>query len=429
MGTYSHLYVGDYPVFWTKSAVEPYIMTIFREMDKRVFERTVAERNQFTWSRLEDKERVETAFEYTNTVGVIKARLDIMGFSLERVRREFYEFKDYEIEELKYKAESGLGAGGLEPYWLEEQRLLEGSTFEDFLSAFKEIVEKGLRRSYASDDESPLLNHLLKYDGDIYCQFPSSDLRGFLRAFLEVFPDDALVTQDITDLVDAGYYDPEAAVCDLAISQLTYDYPVNEKIIILTEGSTDKNVLEKSLLLLYPHLFDYYSFMDFGVSNASGSAGTLVSTIKAFVGSGISNRVIAVFDNDTAAQVAMRGLKRTTIPENIKILRYPDIEIAKKYPTLGPGGTTELDINGLACGIELYFGVDVLTRDGQLVPIQWKGYDVTVNQYQGEIMRKQELQEAFFEKLSKCTSDPSLIAKTDWSSIRLVLSEIFHAFQ
>lgn len=169
--------------------------------------------------------------------------------------------------------------------------------------------------------------------------------------------------------------------------------------------------------------------MDFGISNAPGSAGTLVSTIKAFVGSGISNRIIALFDNDTAAQVAIKGLSRTAIPQNIKVLRLPILQLAERYPTLGPSGVSELNINGLACSIELYFGVDILAHGGQLTPVQWKGFDVSINQYQGEILKKQELQNLFLQKLADCSNDPDLIGKTDWSGMRILLAEIFGAFQ
>ena len=67
--------------------------------------------------------------------------------------------------------------------------------------------------------------------------------------------------------------------------------------------------------------------------------------------------------------------------------------------------------------------------DGELSPIQWKGYIDGVNKYQGEVMNKAKLQELFKEKLSKCIADKKLLEKTDWGEIEFILSEIFHAFQ
>jgi hypothetical protein len=434
MGTYTELYIDGYPTYPTKSQVDPVVMTIFRETDRRVFERNVSERNPYTWGHIEDTGEIETVYEYANTVANVIQRLDVMGFSLKHVRQEFEEGKEEEIKRLK-EYEEETDHVDLSKQYSTEQNLLEVSTFEDWLSAFKEIFDRHLSEQILSDTLSPEEHPLVRYilapnDGfEPYYHFPCADIRCFLRAFLEVSPREALVIQDITDLVHGGYYRIDEAVCEISIQELTKDYPVNEKVIVLTEGSIDKLVLEKSLELLYPHLSGYYSFMDFGISNAPGSAGSLINTIKAFVGSGIANRIVAIFDNDTAAYVAMRGLRKTSIPPSIKVMNYPNIDLAKSYPTLGPSGVSNLDINGLACSIELYFGVDVLTHDGQLAPIHWKGYDASLNQYQGEIMRKQELQEAFFDKLSKCVVDRTLIGKTDWSGIELILSEVFHAFQ
>jgi hypothetical protein len=438
MGTYCELYIADYPVYSTKGGVDPIVMTIFREGDKRVFERKVSERNRLAWGHLEleDKDEVETVYEYSNTVANIRQRLEVMGFSLRRVRDEFYKGIEEEIETLKSRIETLSDSrfrDSIEADWRAEQNLLENSKFEDWLYSFKSIIERELEpqlfRNDLPRDEQPLIRYILgPTDGGPEYHFPCEDLRYFLRAFVEVCPDNGLVTQDITDLVHAGYYEPDDAVCEIALQQLTEDYPVNEKIIILTEGSTDKVILEKSLRLLYPHLYDYFSFMDFGLSNASGGASSLVATIKAFIGSGINNRIIAIFDNDTAARAARKGLAKTAIPNNMKILEYPMLEFAKRYPTIGPSGISDLDINGLACSIELYFGVDVLTRDGRLVPVQWKGYDDSLNQYQGEILHKRELQYSFFEKHSKCSADLSLIGAMDWEPMRLVLQTIFNAF-
>jgi hypothetical protein len=193
--------------------------------------------------------------------------------------------------------------------------------------------------------------------------------------------------------------------------------------------TTDIYVLQQTLKLLYPHLYDYYSFMDFSSSNAMGSAPQLAAMVKAFAGSGIANRVIAVFDNDTAGLDAMRSLAKTNIPENIKVIRYPDIEMAANYPTLGPSGVSSLNINGLACALELYFGVDTLKIEGGLAPVQWKGYVEGVKQYQGGILRKKDLQEAFSRKLAECCADPTIIESKDWSGIRAVWETIFRVFQ
>src|SRR5690606_36682512 len=144
--------------------------------------------------------------------------------------------------------------------------------------------------------------------------------------------------------------DPES-VYDEVIESVTYDYEIGDKFLILTEGSSDIQILKNSLELLYPHLAGYYSFMDFGISNASGSASSLVASVKSFVGADIRNKIIALFDNDTAAESAIRGLSKTRMPENIRIIQYPPFKFLEDYPTIGPTGITTMNINGLAGSI------------------------------------------------------------------------------
>jgi hypothetical protein len=62
--------------------------------------------------------------------------------------------------------------------------------------------------------------------------------------------------------------------------------------------------------------------------------------------------------------------------------------------------------------------------DGSLTPVQWKGYDPSLKQYQGELLNKSKLQAGFFKKLEKALSDPSLIETQDWGGMRLILDAI-----
>jgi len=251
-----------------------------------------------------------------------------------------------------------------------------------------------------------------------------------LQSLVSIRSQQALATRPpITNYhLPNDFYYPDVKVCESALELLSAEYSAYQKIIVLTEGSTDSFILDKSLQLLFPHLHGYYSFMDFGLSNAAGGANTLVNNLKAFIGAGISNRVLALFDNDTAARVSTKALQSIDIPNNIRVLHYPNLDFAENYPSIGPNGESEININGSACSIELYLGIDVLTIDGKLSPIQWKGYDDSLKQYQGEIQNKKSIQKAFFDKLQQCTDDPKLIENTDWSSMRLIFQTIFNTF-
>jgi hypothetical protein len=295
------------------------------------------------------------------------------------------------------------------------------------------VLAEGLTPQSFDYDEKPGLSPAVRYILDDHDNFHfgffATDVRCLIRAVCEVARSPSEVIQDITDLVDGGYYAHEEPVCQQSIESLTLGQLENSNRIVLTEGSTDTQVLKASLRLLYPHLFPYYSFLDFDSTRVQGGAGQLALLVKGFAAAGIGNRIIAIFDNDAAARDAMRSLTQLHIPANISVLSYPDIELLHSYPTIGPSGSTNLDVNGLAGSIELYLGTDVLRRaDGSLAPVQWKGFVQPISCYQGEVLGKTELQAAFFRKLTKAESDPAEQARQDWTGIDAILRVIFRAF-
>ncbi len=435
MGSLWHLIIGDYPISSSKGEVDPCLLSLFQRDDVRTFERKIGDRNKLIYSiDSEFDDEIEKAVEYSISASNLKQRLEIIGFTMKNVKLSFSEDKQSTIDRLKgYLNDNTFNKN---PEFLKSIKsdisLLENSSFEDFIDASKEIIDKKIVRDNDLKDFSgkvnPLIFYLLK-GGYGLDNFPYHyDQRNLLRALLEIIPSETTITYDITEFVDEDFDGNIEDIYDYYIGISPYEHQLGEKILILSEGPSDINILQRSLKLLYPHLTDYYSFMDFGVSNASGSAASVVSSIKSFVGTGIKNRIIALFDNDTSANSAIRGLKNSRIPNNIKVMKYPALEFARTYPTIGPSGITNLDINGLACSIELYLGTDILINKGKFIPIQWKGYDSTLKKYQGEIIEKDKIQKLFYKKLSACEKNKTLIEQMDWSSIELIFSHIFNAF-
>jgi len=182
--------------------------------------------------------------------------------------------------------------------------------------------------------------------------------------------------------------------------------------------------------VLYPELSKYYYFLEFHSSNLKGGASALVHLVKGFVGAGIFNRTIAILDSDTAARDALRSLRDVSLPDTIRIITLPHLRLAENYPTIGPQGNINVDINGLACSIEIYFGVDVLSNiQGKLAPIQWKGYNAALQQYNGEIITKREIQEKYRSLLDKVEMGQIGIDECDWSGMKEIFQSIFSAFK
>jgi hypothetical protein len=423
MSSHCTLKIDTYDVLTSSASVVPEIMVIFRESDKKIYKSTDEEGSDIY------------NYEYSNTVKNIKERLNILGFSLANIEKDFNVSKLKKIKELEdeddffdadYKKENKI-----------KTKVLKESSYLDWIEAYKEIraAKKEVRLSWYKKtrdlgDKMTLVDYILdEEESTTFYNLPNGDFLAVIRLFLETCKNDKKVTLDITELVDAGWYEPNDEVCTISMNILKHDYPVNEKIIILTEGSTDKEILEQSLKTLYPHLAEYYSFLEFSHLNMPGSASVLVTTVKAFASSGINNRIIAIFDNDTAAKSAVRILNQEKLPKNIKILHYPNIQLADKYPTLGPGGVSKLNINGLACSIEVYLGKDIIKKNGKYTPIQWKGYDTSINQYQGEILEKTRIQKEFLIKIKEAQANLLLVQNSNWNELRKIFELIFATFQ
>lgn len=85
--------------------------------------------------------------------------------------------------------------------------------------------------------------------------------------------------------------------------------------------------------------------------------------------------------------------------------------------------------NGQACSIELYLGADVLSNDGKLIPVHWKGYNDKTKTYQGEVMQKGLIQSKFFNKCKTPENGNQILEYDDnWTEMRLLLNCLFNAF-
>ena len=211
---------------------------------------------------------------------------------------------------------------------------------------------------------------------------------------------------------------------------------INGPVVVLTEGRTDAEFLTAGLRILYPHLTDLIRFLDYDY-RPEGGVGALVRMVRAFSAAGIVNRVVAVFDNDTAAADGLKILETDKLPRHIRVIRYPSFDLASSYPTLGPptadspqGSLSLADVNGSAGSIELYLGKDVLTReDGTLRPVQWRSFIPGISRYQGEVIEKDSIHTSFRAKCAMALKDHASVQAQDWEGLRIVIDAIRVAAQ
>lgn len=297
------------------------------------------------------------------------------------------------------------------------------------MSTLQQIVRTGMRTGGRDWYEGPHMLTLLGYmlSNDL-CGFPGPDSDAALRLTIEACGVGVELVYDVSDLVWSQYFTQDDDLVAYALGLSVEDLQSTAKIIILTEGRSDAQILSTSLDLLHPHLADYYSFLDFDAMRLTGGAGNLANLVKAFAAAGVANKVIALFDNDTAGVAALRALGAIDLPQHILPMKLPDLELLRAYPTVGPSGCVDLDVNGLAASVELYLGSDVLMDDGKLLPIQWTGYERTLGCYQGEVLDKGPIQERFRKKLERARSGTLEPSDPEWDGLRAIFEEVFAAF-
>jgi hypothetical protein len=427
MGSYAECWLGPFYVGSTKNDIDSGLMQLFRSTDKTV----VCGRNRELpfqmrrWSdRVEKEEDVSVVF-YRAPVSIVRDRLELKGYTLNVAKSAFT--TSIRAEAAQYTA------------WAQDKefevfgpiaRILQRTDVDQWLAALHIIRDKDLKRQDigggTEQSDEPLIGFMLERD---WYGYPGPDLNVALRLALEVCSDRDELVYDVTDLILSEYFSKDEDFVSYALGLSSVDYSSSGKTIILTEGRSDTWIISESINLLYPHLSDYFTFMDFEGARVGGSVGSLANIVKAFIGAGIVNKVIAIFDNDTAAEVAIRTLRNVRLPANMRVLRLPELAVLRDYPTIGPSGSFVMNVNGMAASIELYLGVDVLRDEaGTLAPVQWTGYDATVGKYQGEVLFKDQVQERFKRRLDACRGDRELMHKTDWTGLRAILSDIFAAF-
>lgn len=357
---------------------------------------------------------------YATTVLKAKMILDGLGYTVSAAKEDFERSKSADLEyceeEKEYKDIEELFTFDEWERAVKKFALVLSAREKDlFNEKFESFKKKRQDLSFVEQmvmGTAPLVFEE-RYFG---LHYEEINLWNIFRVILDAFEDDETVELDYTDLLEGGW-------CEEIPDEKEFEVP---KTIILTEGKFDAEAISKSIDLLFPHMKKLYSFINFSAYRVQGSTNFLTHYLKAFIASGIQNRVIAIYDNDSAGSGELLNFLNIPIPDNFRILRLPDLNFANHYPTLGPSGKEYMNINRRACSIELFLGRDVLTECGEWIPVQWKGFNEQTQTYQGEILEKSLIQDKFRKKA--CQSSSGLVDKSSWQDMCHLLHTIFEVF-
>lgn len=165
--------------------------------------------------------------------------------------------------------------------------------------------------------------------------------------------------------------------------------------LIATEGTSDTHIIKRAIALLRPDIEDFFRFIDLEDRHPFSGTGNLAKFAEGLVKIDVHNRVIFLFDNDAEGCDARRSLQKYTFPVNMRATVLPDLEELRSFPSRGPDGVTNADINGRAAAIECY--LDLRLKNRKPAQVTWTNYKAELDTYHGALDFKESYAKAFYE--------------------------------
>ena len=335
-------------------------------------------------------------------LGSVKRRLELLGYTLSAARRHFE--KDparrpdfYENPEITFDmfaraiAAVDVQAVALDP-WSEDHSL-------------GDFAARSILRDPEFTKTAKNLKSLTRQDGTF---FENLDPYVILRLLAENPANlDIEVQWRFTDIVEAGWADDDSLYEGLTD---------RDRYLFVTEGSSDGSVLRRAIELLRPDIADFFEFVDMSENYPFTGAGNLFRFCQGLAQIKIQNNVVVVFDNDAAGREAERKVKQLQLPSSMRVVRLPDLPECTLFPTVGPSGSADQDINGRAVSTELFLDL----RAGPPPRIRWTSYNSNTDCYQGELIYKEVYAKQFLH-LRSWSSD------YDYSKLNLLLDHLYQA--
>lgn len=209
MSSYATLKLGDYEIYSLRNDIDSFTAAIYHESDRRL--RRVYYDHYYT-EPLEDGDLVD-CYEYAVSASIMKARLELMGFTLSKAQSLF---ESSIAEKIEYTEEPYLNVSGrLREATQYQQRLLrqlQREGFDGCITALRKIL--GNESPDFSSYEEPR-NSFEENISEIVLNYKSYfDEEGLLLLTLAKAANPEMeFVLDITSIVYSGYYEAEETIC------------------------------------------------------------------------------------------------------------------------------------------------------------------------------------------------------------------------
>jgi hypothetical protein len=191
-----------------------------------------------------------------------------------------------------------------------------------------------------------------------------------------------------------------------------------ETFLIATEGSSDTHILKHAFDILKPEIADFFRFIDVTESHPFSGVGDLVRFAQGLAKIDVHNQIVFLLDNDAEGFDAWQRIQAVSLPSNMRAITLPELDDFRAFPAHGPDGVTYTDINRRAAAIECYLGWNIGTGSGPHV--RWTNYKKDLELYQGALENKTIYTKAFFKQTAQSIAEGSY----DATRIRAVLDAL-----
>ncbi|TWE23663.1 hypothetical protein FHX69_4954 [Prauserella muralis] len=394
--------------------------SIFQEQDRKAIK---SDQINYDWYEENDEDPTPSEAAFTRPLKYVVPRLELLGFNLEHVRREYDAVAQNWLEERKYLQ---IGDEELVPDLMNFVEFVAfaaaypldslDDTFVPYAddagkariqARFKEVQVERI----PADRPSGIQVHSEQnfFGSLVNILHPYSVLR--LLAEIEANKDAPVVWQ-YGPLVQAGWATEREFMPDARRT---------ETFLIATEGSSDVHILTHALALLRPGIADFFRFIDVSKRHPFSGTGSLVKFAEGLAKIDVHNQVLFVFDNDAEGLDAHQRLSNLTLPVNMRGIMLPELEVFRSFPAQGPEGLHHSDINRRAAAIECYLDLDV----GGYLPakVRWTNHKESLDTYHGAL----EFKEVYSKEFLKQTAETLTEGMYDVRKIEVVLDSLVAA--
>ena len=341
-----------------------------------------------------EKRVTEMKIGYSRKLSLIRMRLDLLGYSIPEIKDMYTKLMDEHCRhyfsdgiavsfENFFNAAKSVDISRVSTLDRESEYGVDNYDFGEYVS--KCIFEDDEIKRAFSELSHPELDNAWNNPSNVYKYF-LENLDPYI--FLRIIADNPLnseyeVQWRCTDVIEEGW-----------VTEAEVFQPLDKrnKILIVTEGSTDSYILKKAINSLYPDICDFFDFVDMEDNYPFTGVGNLYNFCQGLTRIGIQNNIIVIFDNDTAGMEKYIQAVKLNSPKNLLITKLPNRDEFTHFETLGPQGKSIENINERAVSIECFLDFNVLDFEPC---IRWTSYNQKLDQYQGELIRKDEYTRAY----------------------------------